>query len=277
MAKIILFGGSDGGGIVIGPNGVTPIPPFDPAMLLQFESVSRLLRAERQLGNADTRGQLAVAINSVTNLLVSQVEDTIGEVDEDSGIVFLGEDGGFTCGSSGRPPIPLPWPPRDVPSMEEIISRRVIRDDTVAFLEAAAAYNADFEALFDNPKREAERLGLDLPSEVASQVRALNLNNADRITDPVDREVVSFFQATVKDGQYLAEWASEPARVAELVGFPISQAAVERIGTVSQLVAREQYGENRIIWIVVGIVVIVAVVATEGEAEIADLSGIEKF
>ena len=30
--RVILFGGGDGGGLIIGPHGVRPIPPFDPGL-----------------------------------------------------------------------------------------------------------------------------------------------------------------------------------------------------------------------------------------------------
>ena len=276
MAKLILFGGGDGGGFIIGPNGVKPIPPFDPALMLQFRSISMLLRAERQLANADIQPQLASAINTVTNLLVSQVEDTVGDIDEEAGIVFQDADGGFTCGSTGKPPIPFPWPPRNVPSMEKLLSDHLILDETVAFLEAASEKKADLMSLFENPRQEAERLGINISPQAVSQLKALNLGNAERIADPVDREVISFFHATVKDGRYLKEWAKDPARVAKKIGVSISQKAADRIATVSQLVSGT-HGEASIIWIVVGIVVIVAVVATEGEAEIIDLSGVAKF
>jgi hypothetical protein len=74
MAKVILFGGGDGGGIIIGPDGVRPIPPWDPALRRQLRSISALLQAAQGLPDAEVRGELGELVNRLTNLSVTQVE-----------------------------------------------------------------------------------------------------------------------------------------------------------------------------------------------------------
>lgn len=58
MARVILFGGGDGGGLIIGPNGVRPIPPFDPVLLKQIKAISQLTQAI-QLADGTASRELA--------------------------------------------------------------------------------------------------------------------------------------------------------------------------------------------------------------------------
>ena len=46
MAQLILFGGGDGGGLLIGSHGVRPVPPFNSDIRLQLHGVSALLNGK---------------------------------------------------------------------------------------------------------------------------------------------------------------------------------------------------------------------------------------
>ncbi|MBI1805523.1 MAG: hypothetical protein HYR76_00565 [Ignavibacteria bacterium] len=103
-----LFGGGDAGGIIIGPHGIKPIPPFDPGLSLQMKAISVLLQAQTNVGNKETQHQLAEIANRLNDLVVGEVQHAVGSMDAGSSIVYQDADGGFTCGSTGKPPIPFP-------------------------------------------------------------------------------------------------------------------------------------------------------------------------
>ena len=105
MAKVILFGGGDGGGIIIGPDGIKPIPPWTPR-------VQRQLRAVSALAHVAKDKPAGVAVNpfltKLTASALKPVSKTVGAGEHS--VVFLDDDGGgFTCGTPPKkPPIPFP-------------------------------------------------------------------------------------------------------------------------------------------------------------------------
>jgi len=54
MAKVILFGGGDGGGIIIGPEGIKPIPPWNPDMAHGLRAIASLTQMSRRSGIGST-------------------------------------------------------------------------------------------------------------------------------------------------------------------------------------------------------------------------------
>lgn len=112
MARLILFGGGDGGGIWIGPNGIKPIPPFDPRIRTQLRGLALLLR-----GQASITGNLQRDVETVTtkvsHALVNDLQEVagVGSLEGESSVVYLDADDGFTCGSTGKP---YHFPPKGV-------------------------------------------------------------------------------------------------------------------------------------------------------------------
>jgi len=254
MAQVILFGGGDGGGLVITPNGIRRIPPFDPLLRGQLAALSKLTRASAFLPNADIRRQLAPVTAKLTFLVLAQVESLVGTIDSANGLVYDDPDGGFVCGSTGKPPIPVP--PKG--SLQNLLESGQFGSEELRFLESAIAKKADIFALFEDPQREAKRLQLPITAETTERIRLAHLSRA-KLQDPVDKEIADFFQKTVLDGRYVHEWAAAPARVSDQLGFSVSKAALERISQISavnQFLPPGSTAENPIaIAVVVGIVI----------------------
>jgi hypothetical protein len=275
MAKVILFGGGDGGGLIITTDGVRPIPPFDPFVRAQIKAVSNLVTGAHPLvGDAEELEGYAARIASI---VVQHVEAIVGSLDAEASLIVLSDDGdGFTCGTTGRPPIPLPRPPHELPPLDSLLSRGGIDPLMVQFLRNATAQGVSVPALLENPADVARELGMDLPSRVVRDLEALAPSRVDQLEDPVSREVVTFFQKVIDDGRYVDTWAIRPSAVSDALGIRLSDAAVNRVITVGSALGGRG-GEAGIIWIVVGIIVVVAVVIDEGDAEIIDRSGNVKF
>jgi len=102
---VILFGGGDGGGFIITANGIRRIPPYDPPILHALKGARHLAQAAAT-GSGDLSG---IATRVATGAL-EQIQKSAGSFGRAGEIVFLDEDGGFVCGSTGKPPIPIPFP-----------------------------------------------------------------------------------------------------------------------------------------------------------------------
>lgn len=102
----ILFGGGDGGGIIIGPNGIRRIPPFDPPIQRQLKALNGMIRVSG-IDRALDRELDQVTLKLTQNVL-SSLEKTTGPVSNQNPVVFVDADDGFVCGSTGKPPIPFP-------------------------------------------------------------------------------------------------------------------------------------------------------------------------
>lgn len=279
MAQVILFGGGDGGGLIITASGVRPIPPFDPALRLQLRSVSALLRAERLIPPDEARRQIGSLVNKLTNLAVGQVEGVIGELDAQFGIVYQDDDGGFTCGSTGKPPIPFPWPPAPLPGVDDLVRRGVLAEEVLEFARLAANAGADLSNLFRDPAAEASRLGIELPERAERQLKELSIADPEKLEDPVDREIVEFFHKAVKDGRHLDAWATRPFDVARALDVELSSAAAERIVGASGIRFGGRDPNVALSPVAVAIVVVIVIVVwnRERRVPVIDESGIEKF
>jgi hypothetical protein len=279
MAKVILFGGGEAGGLWVSTDGVTPIPPFHPGLRHQLRSVSALLRAERDLSPEEARRQLGGLINRLTNLAVGQVEGTFGPLDEEYGLIYQDDEGGFSCGSTGKPPMPFLWPPTPLPGIEELIRRGALVPDVLEFVAEAADAGADLSTLFRDPGAEATRLGLAMPERAEQQIKSLNVAELEKIEDPVDREVVEFFHRAVADGTHLDEWATRPFDVAKALDFDLSRDAAARIVAASGMPFPGRAPDTVMIkpLIVVIVVIVIVVASVERQIPVIDRSGVEKF
>jgi len=105
---MILFGGGDGGGIVIDAKGIHRIPPYDPGVLLQLKAASALVSVNALHDANLTREATAIA-ERLTTTVIPQLTKTAGATNlGDNSIAFIDADGGFVCGSTGKKPIPIP-------------------------------------------------------------------------------------------------------------------------------------------------------------------------
>jgi len=233
MAMVILFGGGDGGGLIVTAEGVRPIPPFDPLLRRQLRAVANLvnsLPAGRDEPDAQELRQLA---NKLANVAVGRVERIVGELDADHGLVYLDDDGGFACGSTGRPPVPIPWPPRRVPSLDELIGGGLVDPAIPRFVEAASSRGIDVTAMLEDPSGVARDVSVELSERAAEDLQRLAPSRAADFTDPVDAELVGYFHRVLEQPQHLPTWAIKPREVSRAVGVELSEAALDRLAAVN--------------------------------------------
>ncbi|WP_283135798.1 hypothetical protein [Rhizohabitans arisaemae] len=275
MAKIILFDGGDGGGLVLTDNGVEPIPPFAPRVRSQIKAVGHLVATAVEQG--PEHSELSGLATRLANIAIQQVEAIVGPLDPEASLIVTGHDtDGFVCGTTGKPPVPLPRPPRELPALTDMLERGVIDRSLLTFVQKATAQGKDVEEILEYPDRIAAELGIELSERSARDLKSIAPSQVEALDDPVSREVATFFQHVLADGRYVDTWAIRPAAVSGSLGVSLSPEATERIITVGAAFQREN-ASNRIIWIVVGIIVIVGVVVLEREAEVVDRSGIPKL
>ena len=111
MARVILFGGGDGGGIIINADGtITVIPPWTPRVQLQLRAVSALAHvAKVKTAGVVVSRELTPLLTKITADAIKQVAVNVGAGEHS--FVYVDDDGGgFTCGTppGRRPPIPFP-------------------------------------------------------------------------------------------------------------------------------------------------------------------------
>lgn len=288
MRSVILFGGGDAGGLLITDKGVRPIPPFHPSIRLTLRSASAMVNSLAATGEGAIKTKKAKLAASLANLAVEQVEEAVGAIEGDQALVYQDDDGGFYCGSTGKPPIPIPWPPSVVPSLPELLAAGLIEHDLVDLLQKAKAKQIPYTEVFENPTDVAKRVDATVSAKTASDLRLLAPSNLSNLKDPTDREVLGFFHVVADDGRYLRDWLAKPAEVSEKLKIKLSEAALERIVTGGALSAfGSRLGPNAFadigvcVAVVVGAdVVIIAVVALSSR-EIGDIvkdrSGLAKF
>jgi len=106
---MILFGGGDGGGISIGQDGkLHRIPPWTPDVMAALKAAGAVLKASIHVESA-----LGAELKAVGEKLTTSVIPRLAKTAEATGggaVLFLDGDDGFTCGTGGGHPIPVPIP-----------------------------------------------------------------------------------------------------------------------------------------------------------------------
>lgn len=280
MSQVILFGGGDGGGgILITSNGVRRIPPFDPSIRLQLRGLSALLNGIRLLPNAPAE-EMTALVNRVSNIFIEQVEAVVGPLEGDNSLVYQDEDGGFTCGSTGRPPIPFPWSLESLPSFSDLIASGVLNRDLVDFFSTASEQQMKIIDVLENPAAAATEMDIQLSERTAQDLQRLAPSQLNSISDPVDREVVEFFQKVAEDGRFLSTWATRPYETATRLGANLSDDALDRIliSRSSTIIDSGAVMNPVAVAVAVGIVImLVDRNADQGILGVRDSSGVVKF
>jgi hypothetical protein len=289
MRSVIVFGGGGGGGLLITANGVRRIPPFDPAIRLTLKSASAMVNSLAATPGGAIKTKKAKLAASLANLAIEQVEEVVGELAGDQALIYQDdEDGGFYCGSTGKPPIPIPRAPLPVPSLPELMSAGLIEKDLVELLQTAKEKAIPYTQVFEDPADVAKKLGVKVSEKTASDLKLMAPSNVSKLKDPTDREVMNFFHKVADDGRFLREWLTRPSEVASTLKFKLSEAALERIVTGGALSAfGSRLGPNAFadigvcVAVVTGAdVVIIAVVAISSRDIndiVRDRSGLSKF
>ncbi len=284
MKKIVVINGGRAGAILFSDSGTRSIPAFGEPLQRSLSAASSMVNAVALEQDESVKGKMAQLATGLCNLAVSQVEEIVGPLADKESLVFQDVEGGFTCGSTGRPPIPLPWPPPPRPCWEKLI-----QDDDVAsgFKDAvlgATKKEIPLRELFENPASVAKEVGVPLTRKAADELFRLAPSQLQQIEDPVDQEVVRLFHRVLEDGRFIEHWNQKPYEVAKELRLDISDAALERL--VSGGVDPVYFGNGSVAVGPVGIVAIaitgiiavtVAVTARSPEIMIRDRSGLIKF
>jgi hypothetical protein len=231
MQTVILIGGGDAGGIILTEHGVRTIPPFDPAILRSLKSAAHMVQALTEARTDGIRGKLAKQATTLCNLAVEQIEQVLGPLNADRSVIFQDDSGGFTCGSTGKPPIALPWPPKEMPSVQDLITAGTIQADLVELVQKAQASKVAITDVFEKPMDVAKKLGVSLSEKSAKDLNVLAPSKLADIKDETDKEIVRFLHAAIKDGRYLQTWFGRPYEVSQSLKFGLSDNALERLVT----------------------------------------------
>jgi len=279
MGRLILFNGGTSGGIYIHDKGVQPISPLSEPVLMHLRAVADLLRASRGSQDKSASKDLETLITKISNLAIERVEAAIGPLDGEDSLVYVEDDDGFICGSTGAPPRPIKWPPVGPSSVEDLVQRGLLASDIGEFLKRTNAQGLKVTEVFQNPAAAAKRVGLKLSNLAIENLKPLAPSQLDKISDPVDRSIVDFFYKVSEDGRFLDRWNREPAAVAKELKVNLDVVAIDRILGTNAIIGRVGDVANLSIeqGIVVGVVAVVLVVVVPDLNSIRDESGIRKF
>jgi hypothetical protein len=233
MKTLIIFNGGSEGGLLLTPNGVFTAPPFEPDLLNALKATAKLVMAMNASSEKDIQSKFSRMAIGAANLSVEMVENLLGPLDPERAIVFQDSDGGFTCGSTGKPPLAIPWPPSPFKDANDLIKAGVIDADVLELIKESKAKARDLTKVFEQPAAAAKELGLPLSAKSAEDLSQLAPSKVSKIKDPVDREMLELFHAVLKDGRFTQNWFHRPYEVARLLKVKISDIAQERILNVA--------------------------------------------
>lgn len=288
MKTVVIFEGGNSGSLLITDNGVRPIPPFEADIRLMLKSASAMVNSLSASSNPTIRGKKAKLALSLSNLAITEVENVVGALEGEQCLIYQDEDGGFTCGSTGKPPLPITWPPTVLPSLPSLISSGVIEKDLIELLQGAKAAKVPYTKVFEKPVDMAKKFGVSISDKTAKDLKILAPSNLSKIKEPTDREIIKFFHKVIDDGRFDDDWLKRPAEVAKELKVRLSEPALERIitgGAAAEFGLRGGINAFADVGVCVAVVtagdvIIIAVVAiASGSIEdiIRDRSGIEKI
>jgi hypothetical protein len=276
MSTVILFGGGDAGGLVITAKGVRPIPPFDPGVRLQLRGVAAIIHALDRIPDREIQRKLAPLIQNTTNLVMEQIEQILGPLKGDHALVYQDDDGGFTCGSTGKPPIPIPWPPSPIPSINDLVAHGLVDADLLELLHAAKEKDLKLTEVFESPATVAKKLGVKLSKKAEQDLQLLSPSRVGEIKDVTDREIVQFFHKVIEDGRHINSWATRPFEVSKELGVQLSEQARDKIIAGGASSIFHWSNAAFVPAIAVGVAIVVMLYTSPAEI-IKDRSGVVKF
>ena len=160
------------------------------------------------------------------------MHDAIGELHGPSGFVYDGDGGGFTCGSDGGRPFPIPRrrKPR-FPDPVELLESGHIETSIGELIEAAERSGGKISPvdILENPAEVAKKLGVKLSKTALHDLESVSFKGVDRISDPIQREVIGFLHEAARNEIDLKEVSTRPAHVADRLGLKLSDAALAKV------------------------------------------------
>jgi hypothetical protein len=96
----------NGIGLVFSTKGLKVIGPCDPELLAKLKAISAAQKAQ----SPEVAAEAAAYTARLGRQVAAATQKLVGteQLNAESGVVFFDADGGFTCGSTGKPPIPIP-------------------------------------------------------------------------------------------------------------------------------------------------------------------------
>jgi hypothetical protein len=118
----VLFGGGDAGGIYIGTDGkVHRIPPWNPEVLTQLKAVKSLAAVVSTIHDQNLVKEVSTLTERLSESVVTQTAKIAGvQLNASDSVAFFDSDGGFTCGTTGKHPVPFPGPHIAVPGFSPV-------------------------------------------------------------------------------------------------------------------------------------------------------------
>jgi hypothetical protein len=279
MGRLILFERGEVGGLFVGSHGVRAIPPFAPPVLAHLRAVSDLLRASH--GQSDqTSHEMGRLVTQIANLAIERVEAAIGPLDANDSLVYLTDDDGFVCGSTGAPPRPIGWPPLGGGDLPDPVEGGLLAPDLLELIRRAPNRGVEILAILEDPAAVAKTIHVKLSDSSAATLRQLAPSRVASLPNPVDREMVGFLHEVMKDGRFIQTWSSQPVAAANAIGVKLSDAVVDKILGSSAIVGRVGDTANLSIeqGIVVGVVAILVLADQDPRVRnVIDRSQREKF
>ena len=111
----------------------------------------------------------------------------------------------------------------------------LIDKKTINFLEDARNQTGELKQLgelLSSPKDFAKKYSIALPKPVEKNLLELgkiNESKGYKPDDPINKEIMSFFNKVLIDGRFIEEWTVKPENVAKQLGITVSKEAIERI------------------------------------------------
>ena len=229
VKTVILSDGGIAGGLMVTASGVRSILPFNPVVRLSLKSAAAMVNAVASAPSGNPRRKMARLATSLCNLAVEQVEEVVGPLGADRSLIYQDDDGGFSCGSTGKPPVPVIWPPRSMPSVSEVLDAGVIELDLVELVQKAHNAKIPLTDLYENPEEIAKKVDVTISEKSAKCLRLLAPSKLEDIKNPVDREIVEFFHKVTDDGRFVDTWFTQPYEVSQKLKCRLSDAAIERL------------------------------------------------
>jgi hypothetical protein len=233
MKTLLVFNGGAEGALLLTSNGAYPAQLSEPEVLNALKATAKLVVALSASSSKSSRTKLSKMSIGAANLSVEMVENLFGPLNPERAIVFLDDDGGFICGSTGKPPIHVPWPPRPFKEPGDLIKAGIIESDVLELIRKSKAEGNDLTKVFENPAAAAKALGLPLSAKSASDLSQLAPSKVSKVKDPVDREMMKLFLAVLKDGRYTQTWFERPYEVSRALNVKISDTAIDRIASIA--------------------------------------------
>ncbi|MDD2636908.1 MAG: hypothetical protein PHW82_15555 [Bacteroidales bacterium] len=111
----------------------------------------------------------------------------------------------------------------------------LIDKKTIGFLEESRNHTGELKQLSEvisSPKDFAKKHSIALPKPVEKKLLELgkiNESKGYKPDDPINKEIMSFFNKVLIDGRFIEEWTQKPENVAKQLGITVSREAIERI------------------------------------------------